>query len=45
MINLYNYINGQSDATRVTTLAALRAAVLGTSPKIVKISGIITGGA
>ncbi|CAE6429318.1 unnamed protein product [Rhizoctonia solani] len=29
--------------TTVTTLAALRAAVLGESPKIVKISGIITG--
>ncbi|CAE6473656.1 unnamed protein product [Rhizoctonia solani] len=29
--------------TTVTTLAALRAAVLGDSPKIVKISGIITG--
>ncbi|CAE6542017.1 unnamed protein product [Rhizoctonia solani] len=29
--------------TTVTTLAALRAAVAGTSPKIVKISGIITG--
>ncbi|QRV82742.1 pectate lyase [Ceratobasidium sp. AG-Ba] len=29
--------------TTVTTLAALRSAVAGTSPKIVKISGIITG--
>ena len=27
----------------VTTLSALRAAVKGTSPKIVKVSGIITG--
>ncbi|GAB1527521.1 hypothetical protein RhiTH_010696 [Rhizoctonia solani] len=29
--------------TTVTTLAALRSAVAGTSPKVVKISGIITG--
>jgi hypothetical protein len=28
----------------VTTLAALRSAVTGASPKIVKVSGIITGG-
>jgi hypothetical protein len=30
--------------TRVTTLSDLRTAVKGTSAKIVKISGIITGG-
>lgn len=29
---------------RVTSLAALRSAVAGTNPKIVQVSGIITGG-
>lgn len=40
----FNLLNGLR-VGRVTNLAALRAAVKGTTAKIVKVSGVITGGA